>query len=257
MRWKASVSFLLTGINLASHELKVNTMCPMCSKGPETTMQALWGCSSLKNIKRIWPNQNIGGGNLLSGFYEFMLEAMEIITKRRWKNWTLKHIHPQFDCKKSQERNEANLEKVNKYLVLLNVDAGINEEGMKIGLGAIISDQDSAVSCILCIRRWKFSWLKPEGTGLVQGLLLCLRLGFTKVLEYTYCLKLCHLISSASLHLNERGAVLQDIELGNKYHYISISHCNRSSNDVAHSLAKLASSLDVNMVRWPGLRSRL
>ncbi|KAK2646770.1 hypothetical protein Ddye_021965 [Dipteronia dyeriana] len=45
--WKACHNLLPTHVNLAKRELNVDVLCPFHHAKPETTMHALWNCSSL------------------------------------------------------------------------------------------------------------------------------------------------------------------------------------------------------------------
>ena len=49
--WKACHNWLPTLGNLARRGVEVEGRCPVCKEKPETTMHALWGCRSIKDIR--------------------------------------------------------------------------------------------------------------------------------------------------------------------------------------------------------------
>ncbi|KAK3193084.1 hypothetical protein Dsin_024394 [Dipteronia sinensis] len=51
--WRVCHNWIPTMWNLASRGLQVELQCPICSKKPETTMHALWGCSGLKQLWKV------------------------------------------------------------------------------------------------------------------------------------------------------------------------------------------------------------
>ncbi|KAK2634855.1 hypothetical protein Ddye_029647 [Dipteronia dyeriana] len=50
--WRACHDWIPTRGNLDNRGIPIEMWCPMCYKTLETTIQALWGCSQLKNIGR-------------------------------------------------------------------------------------------------------------------------------------------------------------------------------------------------------------
>ncbi|KAK1586685.1 hypothetical protein Q3G72_005064 [Acer saccharum] len=66
-----------TRVNLASHGLKLDTLCPLCSQKNESSLHALWQCSSLKIV---CSNCCISsGGKALdsSSFLDFVLSCKD------------------------------------------------------------------------------------------------------------------------------------------------------------------------------------
>ncbi|XP_062112629.1 uncharacterized protein LOC133823795 [Humulus lupulus] len=97
-----------------------------------------------------------------------------------------------------------------------------------------------------------------KAAAALQGMLLCIRLGFLRIRISTDCLRVCQSIARKEANNSEYGIVLQDIyQAWSSFSSISIGHCNRASNSTTHSLAKLALSLDSPRVWWPGLPSCL
>ncbi|KAL5753986.1 hypothetical protein ACOSP7_022206 [Xanthoceras sorbifolium] len=49
--WRACLDLLPAKVNLITHKVPVDPLCPLCLAFPETTMHALWSCHSLEFIK--------------------------------------------------------------------------------------------------------------------------------------------------------------------------------------------------------------
>ncbi|XP_062093876.1 uncharacterized protein LOC133799903 [Humulus lupulus] len=141
----------------------------------------------------------------------------------------------------------------------VHVDAGLDGDKGMVGIGAVVVDSLGFVHCSAATPLT--ASLAPhvaEAAAALEGMLLCIRLGFLRIRISTDCLRVCQSIAHKEANNSEYGIVLQDIyQAWSSFSSISIGHCNRASNSTAHSLAKLALSLDSPRVWCPGLPSCL
>ncbi|XP_062102931.1 uncharacterized protein LOC133813917 [Humulus lupulus] len=141
----------------------------------------------------------------------------------------------------------------------VHVDAGLDGDKGMVGMGAVVVDSLGFVRCSAATPLT--ASLAPhvaKAAAALQGMLLCIRPGFLRIRISTDCLRVCQSIARKEANNSEYGIVLQDIyQAWSSFSSISIGHCNRASNSTAHSLAKLALSLDSPRVWWPDLPSCL
>jgi hypothetical protein len=50
--WKACHNILLTKENLFKRRVVDNKLCPCCEREEETTLHALWGCPSARDVRQ-------------------------------------------------------------------------------------------------------------------------------------------------------------------------------------------------------------
>ncbi|XP_062103021.1 uncharacterized protein LOC133814014 [Humulus lupulus] len=139
--------------------------------------------------------------------------------------------------------------------ICLFVDDGVDEERMKVGLGAVLYDKNERV--LASSASPLLSTMKPhlaEAYVVLQGLSLCLHLGYSKVIVKSDCLRVCQAICNKTDCASDFGMILQDIiSLSGQLVSFSIKHCNGTHNCVSHSLVKLALSMEESKVWWLGL----
>ncbi|KAK2664671.1 hypothetical protein Ddye_003245 [Dipteronia dyeriana] len=72
--WRTCNHWLPNGANLAKRGVHVDVTCASCSKCPETTINALWGCAKLKEVrvdmKGLWWDNNLQ-------FLDFLISAIQ------------------------------------------------------------------------------------------------------------------------------------------------------------------------------------
>ncbi|XP_062114030.1 uncharacterized protein LOC133825048 [Humulus lupulus] len=139
--------------------------------------------------------------------------------------------------------------------VKLNCDASLDAVGMKIGCGAVVHDSSGSSLASTAVP-FSSSMSAPvaEAMAVLQGLLLCSRLGYHHVEVETDCKRVYQALSSKTPLVAEFGTLILDcLSLCNSIDVISFSRCNRTANSLAHTLAKLALTLDDAMIWWPGL----
>uniref|UniRef100_A0A803Q6B8 glutamate formimidoyltransferase n=1 Tax=Cannabis sativa TaxID=3483 RepID=A0A803Q6B8_CANSA len=84
-----------------------------------------------------------------------------------------------------------------------------------------------------------------EAKASLHGLSCCVQMGYTVITAFSDCQRVVLAVNRRGPCPNEFGIVLNDIHhIRNSFSSISLSHCNRSKNYIAHSLAKRALDLD-------------
>ncbi|XP_062075882.1 uncharacterized protein LOC133780011 [Humulus lupulus] len=109
--------------------------------------------------------------------------------------------------------------------VKLNCDASLDVVGMKIGCGAVVHDS-SDFSLASTAVPFSSSMAAPvaEAMAILQGLLLCYRLGYHHVEVETDCKRVCQALSSKTPLVAEFGTVILDcLSLCNSIDVISFS----------------------------------
>uniref|UniRef100_A0A803QLG2 RNase H type-1 domain-containing protein n=1 Tax=Cannabis sativa TaxID=3483 RepID=A0A803QLG2_CANSA len=134
--------------------------------------------------------------------------------------------------------------------VNLFMDVGIRYEDWKIGMGTLAYNPNGHVffsSAASCVRSFEPHVAKAK--ALLQGLSRCLQLGYTSVTVFSDCSRLVLHVNSKDLRLNKFSIVLNYIDYVCKScNSISLTHCKRSKNTIAHSLAKQTLDLDESRV---------
>ena len=93
--WRACNNWIPTRCNLMAHGMKLEVVCPICAKKPETSLHALWRCASLKELRRHCVI-DVGDSSLDSvPFIEFAisyssrlsLKEFELLCITWWRVW--------------------------------------------------------------------------------------------------------------------------------------------------------------------------
>jgi len=137
---------------------------------------------------------------------------------------------------------------------LLNVDASYNQDRGTGSTGAVI--RDSSGSFIAAAARFIEHVLDApmaEAMALKEGLLLAQQIGCNRLMIQSDCLEVVETMKQDGISATASAPVYDECaQLWQDFVSISIEHCNREANKVAHEVARLvmASSYRVDEVSY-------
>ncbi|TXG46285.1 hypothetical protein EZV62_028213 [Acer yangbiense] len=205
--WKACNDWIPTGVNLARHGVKLDTLCPVCLNKNETTVHALWRCRSLRGIRNGSVIGDGGNGRLLDGgsFLDFVSTA-----NQRFLVWIL------------------------SFFVWCGGVFGLDEIILFIpmSLPTSLRDYQGHVLASLC-QNIKICYQPQiiEAMAILKGIWLAANAGLLPASLDSDALSVVNLVNSKVVPLADIGVV--------------ISFVHRLANKVAHALAKLALTHEV------------
>ncbi|KAL5541901.1 hypothetical protein UlMin_009611 [Ulmus minor] len=261
--WKAYHNWIPSLANLARHGVPTHRRCPNCNETDDTTLHALWGCKILEPLKVLCdsfirfklPPQCDLKEFLLTANDCLSLENMEFLCVLLWRIWFRRNkwIHEQLwlddeSCFSWARQylvdfQDANFQKdvlpkqgASKPWqapifgwVKVNSDAAWCSKQKKFGLGAIIRDSTGKVLGSVATPIFaSVSVAVAEAWAIERGAALAKQLGFPTVVLESDCL-----------------AVIKALDL----RFANVSEINYvMGNQVAHSLARLALSLESEQI---------
>ncbi|KAL5566188.1 hypothetical protein UlMin_029352 [Ulmus minor] len=278
--WKAYHNWIPSLANLAKHGVPTQIRCPICNETDDTTLHALWGCKILEPLKVLCdsfirfklPSQCDLKEFLLIANDRLSLENMEFLCVLLWRIWFRRNkwIHEQMwlddeSCFSWARQHLADFQDANFQKEVLpkqgaskpwqapifgwvkvNSDAAWCSKQKKFGMGAIIRDftgkvLGSVATPILA----SVSVAVAEAWAIERGAALAKQLGFPAVVLESDCLAVTKALDLRTANMAEINYVFESIyEICNDFNLYKFSHTPRMGNQVAHSLARLALSLE-------------
>ncbi|KAL5572899.1 hypothetical protein UlMin_022496 [Ulmus minor] len=282
--WKAYHNWIPSLANLARHGVPTHRRCPNCNETDDTTLHALWGCKILEPLKVLCdsfirfklPPQCDLKEFLLTANDCLSLENMEFLCVLLWRIWFRRNkwIHEQLwlddeSCFSWARQylvdfQDANFQKdvlpkqgASKPWqapicgwVKVNSDAAWCSKQKKFGLGAIIRDSTGKVLGSVATPIFaSVSVAVAEAWAMERGAALAKQLGFPTVVLESDCLAVIKALDLRSANVSEINYVFESIyEICNDFNLYKFSHTPRMGNQVAHSLARLALSLESEQI---------
>ncbi|KAL5579315.1 hypothetical protein UlMin_011757 [Ulmus minor] len=284
--WKAYHNWIPTYVNLAKHGVPTQKRCLICNETDDTTLHALWGCKALKSLKVMrdsfiqfkLPMQCDLKEFLLSANDCLPLENLEFLCILLWRIWFRRNklIHEQIwldenSCYSWAKQHLADFLEANHRkedpskkgvatpwkapsvgVVKVNSDAAWCSKQKKFGLGSVIRNHTGKVlGSVATPISSSVSVAVAESWALERGASLAKQLGFSAVILESDCLGVTKALDIRSLPVSEISYVFDNIyEICNDFCMYKFSYTPRTGNQVAHSLARLALSLE-NERTWP------
>ncbi|KAL5563132.1 hypothetical protein UlMin_032879 [Ulmus minor] len=284
--WKAFHNWIPSSVNLAKHGVPTHARCLICNETDDTTLHALWGCKIMGPLKVMCdsfisfklPPQCDFKEFLLTANDYLSLENLEFLFVLLWRIWFRRNkwIHERTwlddDSCYSWARQhlddflDANLRKealpkkrINTPWqapplgwVKINSDAAWCSTKKKFGLGTTIRDSTGKVLASTVTPIYSsVSVAVAESWALERGASLAQQLGFAAIILESDCLAVTKALDLKSVLASEINYVFDSIyELCSNFQLYKFSHTHRMGNQVAHSLARLALSLDNEQI-WP------
>ncbi|KAL5565829.1 hypothetical protein UlMin_028993 [Ulmus minor] len=284
--WKAFYNWIPSSVNLANHGVPSQKRCLICNEANDTTLHALWGCKVLDPLKEMCdsfinfkiPPQCDLKEFLLSANDGLSLDRLEFLCILLWRiwfrrnKWIHEHIwlddescyswarlyHADFleaNCRKGEPPKKAVAspwQAPEVGFVKVNTDAAWCSNKKKFGLGSVIRDYSGKVlgSVAMPISS-SVSVAVAESWALEKGASLARQMGFSAVILESDCLGVTNALDTKIVHDSDLSYVFDSIyEICNGFDMFKFSYTPRTGNQVAHSLARLALSLE-NVQIWP------
>ncbi|KAL5562198.1 hypothetical protein UlMin_031945 [Ulmus minor] len=136
--------------------------------------------------------------------------------------------------------------------VKVNSDAAWCSKRKKFGLGSVIRDYAGKVlGSVATPISSSVSVAVAESWALEKGASLAKQMGFSTVVLESDCLGVTKALESRTIHDSDLSYIFDSIyEICNEFDMSKFSYTPRTSNQVAHSLARLALSLENEHI-WP------
>ncbi|KAL5568003.1 hypothetical protein UlMin_024578 [Ulmus minor] len=273
--WKAFYNWIPSLVNLANHGVPSQKRCLICNEANDTTLHALWGCKVLDPLKEMCDSFINFKIPPQCDLKEFLLEFLCILLWRIWfrrNKWIHEHIwlddescyswarlyHADFleaNCRKGEPPKKAVAspwQAPEVGFVKVNTDAAWCSNKKKFGLGSVIRDYSGKVlgSVAMPISS-SVSVAVAESWALEKGASLAKQMGFSAVILESDCLGVTKALDTKIVHDSDLSYVFDSIyEICNGFDMYKFSYTPRTGNQVAHSLARLALSLE-NVQIWP------
>ncbi|KAL5567823.1 hypothetical protein UlMin_024398 [Ulmus minor] len=285
--WKAYNDWIPTAVNLANHGVPTHKRCLICTEANDTTTHGLWECMAMKPLtvmcKTIFQlnlPSHCSMKELLRSASECLKgDKMELLCVLLWRIWfhRNKWIHEKIwlddnSCLAwAQQHLEDFKTASNKQfiphipiaappwkppemgIVKINTDAAWCKRTKKFGLGVVIRDHfGSILGSAATPVSSSVSVDVAEGWALERGAWLAKYLGFPAIELESDCLGVVMALQQQIHFISEFSFVSDSIyDHCNTFQQFSFSYTPRTSNQVAHNLAKLALSLADEQI-WRG-----
>ncbi|KAH9751892.1 putative reverse transcriptase/RNA-dependent DNA polymerase [Citrus sinensis] len=277
--WRASHNLLRTADNLWRREILLEPTCQICKQGKEITAHTLLLCKAAKKVWRYAPFKTCFPDAVNKDMLEIMVEMAKKLTKSDIEvivaiYWTIwygrnkflfegKKMEPLLTISRVEAVVEAyrrvkqlKLEPEAKYCsknqqvwspppdntFKVNVDAAVNFDRQKAGLGVVIRDSCNKVK-VAAVKSTLFTGdvKTAEAEAVEWGLVVAKSAAFQCILVESDCQEVVKLINNKEGSRTEIMWVISEIQsLSKDFQNFSCYHTPRSCNTHAHSLAKLA-----------------
>ncbi|KAL5547561.1 hypothetical protein UlMin_002792 [Ulmus minor] len=234
--WKAFYNWIPSSINWANH-------------GALDSLKVM--CDSFIHFKL--PAQCDLKEFLLSANDNLSVENLEFVCILLWRIWFRRNkwIHDRTWL--NDESLVASPWQAPKVgFVKVNTNAAWCSNQKKFGLGSVIRDHTGKMlGSVATPVSSSVSVAVAESWALENGASLAQQMGFSAVILESDCLGVTKALNSRTLHDSDLSYVFYSIyEICNEFDMYKFSYTPRTSNQVAHSLARLALSLE-NDQTWP------
>ncbi|KAL5555878.1 hypothetical protein UlMin_038114 [Ulmus minor] len=285
--WKAYNDWIPTAVNLANHGVPTHKRCSICSEANDTTTHGLWECTAMKPLKvmcktifQLHLPSHCSMKELLRSASECLKsDKMELLCILLWRIWFRRNkwIHEKIwlddnSCLAwAQQHLEDFKTASNKQtiphipiaahpwkppemgIVKINTDAAWCNRTKKFGLGVVIRDHSGSILGSAATPVSSFVSVDvAEGWALEKGARLAKYLGFSAIELESDCLGVVMALQQQTHFISELSFVFDSInDHCNAFQQFLFSYTPRTSNQVAHNLAKLALSLADEQI-WRG-----
>ncbi|KAL5544814.1 hypothetical protein UlMin_008598 [Ulmus minor] len=284
--WKTFHNWIPSSVNLAIHGVPSQKQCSICNEADDSTLHALWGCKVLDSLKEMCasfihfklPPQCDMKEFLLSANDGLSLENLEFLCILLWRIWYRRNkwiheriwlddescyswarlYHADFleaNCRKGDPSKKvvaSPWQAPEVSFVKVNSDAAWCSNKKKFGLGSVIRDYSGKVlGSIATPISSSVSVAVAKSWALEKGASLAKQMGFSAVILESDCLGVTKALDTRTIHDSDLSYVFDSIyEIYNEFDMYKFSYTPRIGNQVAHSLARLALSLE-NIQMWP------
>ncbi|KAM6546616.1 hypothetical protein CsatB_027352 [Cannabis sativa] len=273
--WRVCTNCLPTKFMLSTKHVQISTSCPLCSAAPETALHLLVRCNFAKScwqqtsVPTVAPAAMTFGSWFEEGFSRWSEVVCVEAAMTLWALWKVRNevvwnsVSPSFDevihmakvnysdwCNAQRFELEPHTElhsawpekwyPPNFLNIKVNVDGALFALEGRFGVGLVA--RDAAGLVIRAVTLLKMGSLQPhevEAIGIKEALSWIKTNGWNGVILESDCLRVISDIQCNKHMVSPYGHIISECkalcaEIGN----ISLSFVKRSSNRVAHSLAR-------------------
>ncbi|TXG71533.1 hypothetical protein EZV62_000112 [Acer yangbiense] len=235
--------------------MQLEVDCPICVKKPETSLHALWRCSSLKELRCVC-NFAAGDASLdnvpfiefvISCSSQLVLKEFELLCIIWWRVWHRRNkaVHNNnilpaaeiydWGCNFITDYRGANERQYVQKVEVLRPPRWLAPP-----FGSVKINTDAALNFQLKVAGFGNKPPIAEALAILEGLRFAFSRNFSKVCLESDALCVVQAINNKSPPSSEVGVVLNDIFLVlDRFSEVSFAFVPRLGNKVAHGLAKL------------------
>ncbi|KAK3222428.1 hypothetical protein Dsin_009453 [Dipteronia sinensis] len=247
--WTSLREWLPTQVNLARRNISVGCLCPVCCNSFETTVHALWGCSRLKKVRNMYGflhGVNFANSLCFQDFFSSCTQnlgkkELELLCVVLWRVWFLRN-------KLVQGVGQRGLENVVPWSEEFLEEFMVVNEKWCVGLGMVVRDRFGAVKACSTQRiEARYSVSVAEALAILRGISFAIYCGYDHLIIESDALGVVNMINSGIEISADIGVIIEDIKcLLQNITDARVKYVSRKANVVAHSLSKLALTLDVS-----------
>lgn len=283
--WRALKGLVPCRAILANRHVGDSGGCPVCQNGPEDIKHMIFTCARAKQvwnslgvedrIQRLCMTERSGSvileeiliredqvQDLQVGFAELVITAAWYIW---WERRQLVHgeavqrparsgmaIAALTKNYKLATKKDSVLrqgwKKPPEGKVMVNVDAGFDEMGGCGTVGSVIRDCSGGVlAAAHSFVPHLVDAPMAEAFALKEGLMLAQQIGCNRLIIQSDCMEVVQIMTDGGFTANSAAAIYEDCNiLWSGFADITIEHCSREANQVAHNLARRAREYETN-----------
>jgi len=277
---------------LANRHIGNVSSCPVCQEGCEDIKHLLFSCNRAKEIWRLLGisdevhrllQVDRSGLVILAEVIRYpkklahlnKVDLAELILTGSWYLWWERRMMVHENTVQSPTRSAMSIvtltmnyqkasastkvrvgwKKPPEDFLMLNVDASYNPDRRMGSTGAVIRDHTG--SFVIAGARFFENILDApmaETLALREGIILAQQIGCSKLLIQSDCSEVVETMKQGGFSATSSAAIYEEcVQLWQEFTSISIEHCNREINKVAHEIARVAfqSKLSCNWVDEP------
>ncbi|KAF4379869.1 hypothetical protein G4B88_012792, partial [Cannabis sativa] len=229
---------------LAKRGMDIDTHCELCTFQNEDICHALWHCSKVQNVWKLFGFPKLIPLNLTKAT-DVLWWLHKILDEKIWTSWAIDLISTHLEPHQKTSKNPAM--KLNSAWIppplnyfLINTDASLIAGQQGCGLSAVIRDpKGGLVVAATSFIPGCLSILLAEANAVHLGIQLAIRWSITNAQVGSDSHSLIKALNSDTSYPTDWGHLVQDIKLlRNKFQTLQFLFFTRSCNRVANSLAK-------------------
>ncbi|KAL5762711.1 hypothetical protein ACOSP7_018975 [Xanthoceras sorbifolium] len=241
--WKSSNDWLLTAAALAKRKIPVSDLCLACKSSSESVVHALWGCSSLKLVRKLFPSLSSLRWRGFISFLDFALECHAAIVP--WARSFLSDFQVAgLSPPKPLAQTALKWVAPSPSWFKLNSDVVVDVTLKRVSLGVVIRNWKGRVAAAFAKH---LPVLLPvdcaEALAILEGLKFATSMWIFPIGVESDAATVVGAIRSNSPPHSELSLIVDEIlDFASGFPVVNFYFCSRLCNSVAHDLGKLGIS---------------
>ncbi|XP_062171126.1 uncharacterized protein LOC133876913 [Alnus glutinosa] len=246
--WRACQNALPTKQNLLRKGVVENDICPCCQLDVESVIHALWCCPGAQDVWGCGPVLCQKCPSSFSDMAELVFTDASFLFEE-YKRYNLRE-----SLSLVSYADGSNFCKLWKPPVAgflkVNWDASLNVKSELVGLGCVIRNVEGfVVAAKCCVRKSVVDPVCAEAMATLVALDFCCEMGYVNIQCESDSLQIIKGVCNSDHPLDRIGHFIDAIkQKAAGFSVCKWSHCYRDANEVAHILAKRASSNGISHV---------